>query len=174
MGFGLPAAIGAALETGGRVCCITGDGSLSINIQELATLAELAQLLSCSARVLNELFQGPLHAHVRFVRCKPGPWRYSVTDARTAIEPYREEIETRRARALALEASNRAAKAAKIAASQVAPKAADEVLVKTNTPGRPGSTRPPPAKSASSRPRAPEVVFVTRSSAPRKPESAKT
>jgi acetolactate synthase-1/2/3 large subunit len=42
MGFGLPAAIGAALETGGRVLCISGDGSLLINIHELATLAELA------------------------------------------------------------------------------------------------------------------------------------
>jgi acetolactate synthase-1/2/3 large subunit len=41
MGFGLPAAIGAALATGGRVLCVTGDGSLLINVQELATLAEL-------------------------------------------------------------------------------------------------------------------------------------
>ena len=41
MGFGLPAAIGAALETQGRVLCISGDGSLLINIHELATLAEL-------------------------------------------------------------------------------------------------------------------------------------
>lgn len=41
MGFGLPAAIGAALakpET--PVVCFTGDGSLLMNIQELATLAE--------------------------------------------------------------------------------------------------------------------------------------
>lgn len=42
MGFGLPAAIGAALESRGRVLCISGDGSLLINIHELATLAELA------------------------------------------------------------------------------------------------------------------------------------
>ena len=42
MGFGLPAAIGAALATGdGPVVCITGDGSLLMNLQELATLAEL-------------------------------------------------------------------------------------------------------------------------------------
>jgi len=42
MGFGLPAAIGAALanpET--HVVCISGDGSFQMNIQELATLAEL-------------------------------------------------------------------------------------------------------------------------------------
>jgi len=42
MGFGLPAAIGAALANPGRrVLCISGDGSLYMNIQELATLAEL-------------------------------------------------------------------------------------------------------------------------------------
>jgi acetolactate synthase-1/2/3 large subunit len=42
MGFGLPAAIGAALaNTGRRVVCVSGDGSLLMNIQELATLAEL-------------------------------------------------------------------------------------------------------------------------------------
>jgi acetolactate synthase-1/2/3 large subunit len=41
MGFGLPAAIGAALETESRVLCVSGDGSLLLNIQELATLAEL-------------------------------------------------------------------------------------------------------------------------------------
>lgn len=42
MGFGLPAAIGAALaHPGRRVLCISGDGSLQMNIQELATLAEL-------------------------------------------------------------------------------------------------------------------------------------
>ncbi|HKU42362.1 MAG TPA: biosynthetic-type acetolactate synthase large subunit [Polyangiales bacterium] len=41
MGFGLPAAIGAALESGRPALCISGDGSLPLNIQELATLAEL-------------------------------------------------------------------------------------------------------------------------------------
>jgi acetolactate synthase-1/2/3 large subunit len=42
MGFGLPAAIGAALELpGATVVCITGDGSLLMSIQELATLVEL-------------------------------------------------------------------------------------------------------------------------------------
>jgi acetolactate synthase-1/2/3 large subunit len=41
MGFGLPAAIGAALANPGRkVVCISGDGSFLMNIQELATLAE--------------------------------------------------------------------------------------------------------------------------------------
>jgi acetolactate synthase-1/2/3 large subunit len=41
MGFGLPAAIGAALAQPRRsVACFTGDGSLLMNVQELATAAE--------------------------------------------------------------------------------------------------------------------------------------
>ncbi|MCR4952630.1 MAG: biosynthetic-type acetolactate synthase large subunit [Treponema sp.] len=41
MGFGLPAAIGAAIANKDkRVVCISGDGSIMMNIQELATLAE--------------------------------------------------------------------------------------------------------------------------------------
>ncbi len=40
MGFGLPAAIGAALATGKKTVCFSGDGSILMNIQELATLAE--------------------------------------------------------------------------------------------------------------------------------------
>ena len=41
MGFGLPAAIGAALASDAPVLCITGDASLLLNVHELATLAEL-------------------------------------------------------------------------------------------------------------------------------------
>ena len=38
MGYALPAAIGASLAGGGRpVICVTGDGSLQMNVQELAT-----------------------------------------------------------------------------------------------------------------------------------------
>lgn len=41
MGFGMPAAIGAALAAPDRtVVCFSGDGSLQMNIQELATAAE--------------------------------------------------------------------------------------------------------------------------------------
>ncbi|MFW6256462.1 MAG: thiamine pyrophosphate-dependent enzyme, partial [Candidatus Sumerlaeota bacterium] len=41
MGFGLPAAIGTALaRPDSPTVCVTGDGSLMMNIQELATLAE--------------------------------------------------------------------------------------------------------------------------------------
>ena len=40
MGYDLPAAIGAAVARGGkRVICMAGDGSLQLNIQELATVA---------------------------------------------------------------------------------------------------------------------------------------
>lgn len=42
MGFGLPAAIGASLANpDSRVVCFSGDGSIMMNVQEMATLAEL-------------------------------------------------------------------------------------------------------------------------------------
>ena len=42
MGFGLPVAIGASIANpDSRVVCFSGDGSIMMNIQELATLAEL-------------------------------------------------------------------------------------------------------------------------------------
>jgi acetolactate synthase-1/2/3 large subunit len=37
MGFGLPAAIGAAIATGNRVVNLAGDGSFAMNMQELST-----------------------------------------------------------------------------------------------------------------------------------------
>jgi acetolactate synthase-1/2/3 large subunit len=41
MGFGLPVAIGAALSNKGKtIVCFSGDGSILMNIQELATLAD--------------------------------------------------------------------------------------------------------------------------------------
>ena len=52
MGFGLPAAIGAALANPDRlVVCFSGDGSLQMNIQELATATE--QQLDIKIIVLN-------------------------------------------------------------------------------------------------------------------------
>ena len=39
MGYGLPAALGAAFATGGRVVLVTGDGGLAVNITEFATIA---------------------------------------------------------------------------------------------------------------------------------------
>jgi len=41
MGFGIPAAIGAALASGKPVTCIDGDGSFQLNIQELDTVRRL-------------------------------------------------------------------------------------------------------------------------------------
>jgi acetolactate synthase-1/2/3 large subunit len=38
MGYDLPAAIGAAFAKGGDVVCVTGDGSLQMNLQELQTV----------------------------------------------------------------------------------------------------------------------------------------
>lgn len=40
MGYGLPAAIGAAKATGDKIILINGDGDVQMNIQELATLRE--------------------------------------------------------------------------------------------------------------------------------------
>lgn len=76
MGFGLPAAIGAALAAPGRrVVCVSGDGSILMNIQELATLAELD--LPVAVIVFNnehlglvrqqqELFYGERYSASRF------------------------------------------------------------------------------------------------------------
>lgn len=78
MGFGVPAAIGAALACPGRrVACVSGDGSILMNIQELATLAELdlpvAILLFNNAhlglvRQQQELFYGGRYSASRFDR----------------------------------------------------------------------------------------------------------
>ena len=78
MGFGLPAAIGGALALPERrTVCVSGDGSILMNIQELATLAELD--LDVTVIVLNnnrlgmvrqqqELFYGKRYAASIFER----------------------------------------------------------------------------------------------------------
>ena len=38
MGYGLPAAVGAAVASGGSVICLEGDGSIMMNLQELQTV----------------------------------------------------------------------------------------------------------------------------------------
>lgn len=40
MGYDLPAAIGAAVASGKKVYCITGDGSIMMNLQELQTIVQ--------------------------------------------------------------------------------------------------------------------------------------
>lgn len=53
MGFGLPAAIGAAMgEPGKQIVLITGDGSFLMNIQELFTAAELG--VNITVMVMND------------------------------------------------------------------------------------------------------------------------
>ncbi|HKJ65768.1 MAG TPA: acetolactate synthase large subunit [Desulfopila sp.] len=60
MGFGLPAAIGAALANPDRlVVCFSGDGSLQMNIQELATAVE--NRLDIKIIVLNNNSLGLVH-----------------------------------------------------------------------------------------------------------------
>jgi len=56
MGFALPAALGIALQSRGKVVVITGDGSLQINIQELDTLARLG--VDLTILVLNNSMLG--------------------------------------------------------------------------------------------------------------------
>ncbi len=41
MGADIPMAMGAALATGRRTICVTGDGGFQMNAQELATIARL-------------------------------------------------------------------------------------------------------------------------------------
>ncbi len=60
MGFGLPAAIGAALALPDTLAvCFSGDGSLLMNVQELATLAELD--LNVKIVVLDNAALGMVH-----------------------------------------------------------------------------------------------------------------
>ena len=75
MGFGLPVAIGAALANPGkRVVCISGDGSIMMNIQELATLAE--QNLDVTVIVLDNGGLGMVRQQQTFLFAK----NYSACD----------------------------------------------------------------------------------------------
>ena len=56
MGFALPAAIGIAIQSGGKAVVITGDGSLQINSQELDTLHRLQ--LDITILVMNNASLG--------------------------------------------------------------------------------------------------------------------
>jgi len=60
MGFGVPAAIGAALAAPERtVVCFTGDGSILMNIQELVTAAE--QRANVKIVLMNNAVLGLVH-----------------------------------------------------------------------------------------------------------------
>jgi acetolactate synthase-1/2/3 large subunit len=76
MGFGIPAALGACLASGGqRTICIDGDGGFSMNTQELAVVSRLA--LPIKFFVLNNGGYGSIRAtqsnyfERRFVACGP-------------------------------------------------------------------------------------------------------
>jgi acetolactate synthase-1/2/3 large subunit len=62
MGFGVPAAIGAALANPNKkVICFSGDGSILMNIQELITIAE--NNLNITILVFNNQSLGLVHQH---------------------------------------------------------------------------------------------------------------
>lgn len=66
MGFGLPVAIGAALQNPEKkIICISGDGSILMNIQELATLAELG--LNVTVVVLQNGSLGMVHQQQQYL-----------------------------------------------------------------------------------------------------------
>ncbi len=66
MGFGLPAAIGAAIANPKKkVVCISGDGSIMMNIQELATLAE--QALDVTVIVLQNGTLGMVRQQQKYI-----------------------------------------------------------------------------------------------------------
>jgi hypothetical protein len=129
--------------------------------EELATQAELARLLGVSRAALRSLLGGPLHDSVRFVRGpKPGPWRYSVADARREITPRLPEIEARKRQAaerqeqeMAAAKAKRDAKAAAHEARPSPPKARGSAPVAGKR-----AEAPPPRDARHSRPAPAEVI----------------
>lgn len=66
MGFGLPAAIGAAIANPSKkIVCISGDGSILMNLQELATLSELG--LDVTVIVLENGVLGMVHQQQEYL-----------------------------------------------------------------------------------------------------------
>ncbi len=66
MGFGLPAAIGAALANPDKkIICFSGDGSIMMNIQELATLSELG--LNVTVIVLENGVLGMVRQQQKYI-----------------------------------------------------------------------------------------------------------
>jgi hypothetical protein len=140
---------------------VTDPHGLLASAEELATEPELARMLGVSRAVLRELLHGPLYNRVRFVRYTKAPWRFCVSDARTAIEPHRPAIEQRRRKADEQEAAEQAAAAARRAASAATPRpAAPRKPEPPPTAMRPAATLKRETSRPSSR-QAPEV-FVRR------------
>lgn len=80
MGFGFPAAIGAKLGAGDRdVVCITGDGGMQMNMQEMATaVAEKLPMVVC---ILNNHYLGMVRQMQQLFYGK----RYEITCLRRDI-----------------------------------------------------------------------------------------
>jgi acetolactate synthase I/II/III large subunit len=112
MGFGLPAAMGAAVGCPDRlVCCIAGDGSVQMNAQELATCAQ--EQIPIKVFVMNngflgmvrqwqELFWDGKYSHVEtgefpdFVKLAEayGATGMRLEDKTTLVEDMKRAIET--------------------------------------------------------------------------------
>jgi acetolactate synthase-1/2/3 large subunit len=112
MGFGLPAAMGAAVGAPERlVCCIAGDGSVQMNAQELATCAQ--NNIPIKVFIMNngylgmvrqwqELFWDGKYSHVDmgefpdFVKLAEayGVTAMRLTDKRTLVEDFKRAIAT--------------------------------------------------------------------------------
>jgi acetolactate synthase-1/2/3 large subunit len=81
MGFGLPAAIGAALACPERtVLCFSGDGSLLMNIQELVTAVE--EDVNVKVVVLNNNSLGLVHQQQHLFYGQ----RYYASDFRSRVD----------------------------------------------------------------------------------------
>ncbi len=81
MGFGLPAAIGAALACPDRtVVCFSGDGSLLMNIQELVTAVE--EDVNVKVVVLNNNSLGLVHQQQELFYGK----RFFASDFRSSVD----------------------------------------------------------------------------------------
>jgi acetolactate synthase I/II/III large subunit len=112
MGFGLPAAMGAAVGRPDKlVCCVAGDGSVQMNIQELATCAQNAIPIKVfimnngylgMVRQWQELFWDGRYSHVEmgafpdYVKLAEayGATGMRFEDKRTLVEDFKRAIAT--------------------------------------------------------------------------------
>lgn len=112
MGFGLPAAMGAAIGCPEKVvCCVSGDGSVQMNMQEMATCAQ--EQIPIKVFIMNngylgmvrqwqELFWDGRYSHVDtgsypdFVKLAEayGATGVRLTDKATLVEDIRQAIGT--------------------------------------------------------------------------------
>lgn len=80
MGFGLPAAIGVSVASGrGEALCVTGDGSLQMNLQELQTLVQY------SLPVKLFVWNNDGYLSIRATQAKFFDGRYIGTDSRSGV-----------------------------------------------------------------------------------------